>query len=301
MAWDFAAELCRHGPHAGDRVGSLADARAYCARVTRTHYENFAVASWLLPRRLVRHFETVYAYCRWADDLADETGGGTRALALLDWWRCELLDAYGGRPWHPVLVALRETVEEFDIPPEPFLNLLTAFAQDQHVKGYDTFDELRAYCANSADPVGRVVLRLFGCSTPERDALSDAICTGLQLANFCQDVVRDAAIGRVYLPREDLDRFGVSAADLTARRFTPQFRELMQFQVGRVREFFERGEPLLAALPCPAARNVALFLGGGRAILRAIERQGHDVLGRRPRVSKLTKARMLMRALARGR
>ena len=298
MPWDFTDELRQYGPHAGDRVLSPRDARAYCARGARTHYENFSVVSWLLPRHLVPHVEAVYAFCRWADDLADETGGGSRALALLDWWRFEVLDAYAGRPWHPVMVALRDTVTAFDIPPEPFFNLLAAFAQDQHAKSYDTFADLVGYCANSADPVGRLVLHLFECATPGRVELADQICTGLQLANFCQDVARDAAIGRVYLPADDLARFGVPAADLSAGRFSPQFREMMAFQVERVRGFFDAGEPLLATLPRPARRNVALFLGGGRAILCGIERQGFDVLTRRPRVSKLTKSKLLVRALA---
>ena len=297
MPWDFAAELRQFGPHAGDRMRNLSHARVYCARVTRSHYENFSVTSVLLPRLLVPHFEAVYAYCRWADDLADETGGGVRALALLDWWRSELLDAYGGRPWHPVMVALQATVKAFDIPPEPLLNLLTAFAQDQQVKTYATFAQLRGYCANSADPVGRVVLHLFGVATPERVRLSDEICTGLQLANFCQDVARDAEIGRVYLPVEDLARFGVNAADFAARRVTPQFRALMAFEVERARGFFDRGAPLLRTLPGPARRNVGLFLGGGRAILGAIERQGYDVLTSRPRVSKWAKAKLLVRAV----
>ena len=296
MPWDFAEELRQYGPHAGDRVLSLRDARAYCARVTRTHYENFSVASWLLPSHLVPHFEAVYAYCRWADDLADETGGGSRALALLDWWRFELLDAYAGRPWHPVMIALRDTVTAYNIPPEPFFNLLAAFVQDQHAKTYATFADLLGYCANSADPVGRLVLSLFESSTPGRVELSDRICTGLQLANFCQDVARDADLGRVYLPAEDLTRFGVAAADFAACRVTPAFCALMAFEVARVREFFDRGEPLLAALPRPARRNVELFLGGGRAILTAIERQGYDVLTRRPRVSKFTKAKLIARA-----
>jgi len=299
MPWDFAEELRQFGPHAGDRMCGLPAARAYCSRVTRDHSENFSVASRLLPRELVPHFEAVYAYCRWADDLADETGGGAKALALLDWWRFELLDVYGGRPWHPVLVALRETVNAFAIPPEPFLDLLLAFAQDQHTKSYATFPQLRDYCKNSANPVGRIVLHLFGCATPDRVLLSDRICTGLQLANFCQDVARDADIGRVYLPSDELARFGVTAGDLAARRVTPQFRELMAFQVTRVRAEFDDSEPLLATLPRAARRNVELFLGGGRAVLRAIERRGYDVLSSRPRVSKLTKAALVLRALIR--
>ena len=293
MGWNFADELARHGPHAGDRVMPLAEARAYCRRVTRASAENFTVASWLLPRRLVPHFEAIYAYCRWADDLGDETGGGAKALALLDWWRAEFLAVYSGRPWHPVMVALRETVREFDIPPEPFLNLLVAFAQDQHVREYATFGQLLGYCRNSANPVGQLVLRLFRCHTPERATLSDEVCTGLQLANFWQDVARDWGIGRIYVPAEDRERFGVTPADWQAQACTPPFRELMRFQVERTEQYFRRGEPLLETLPREARIDVELFLRGGRAVLAAIERQDYDVWSARPRVSKYRKARLL--------
>jgi hypothetical protein len=199
MPWDFAAELARWGPGRRDTPVSPNLARSYCARVARTHYENFTVASALLPRRLVPHFHAVYAYCRWADDLADEA----RSPELLGWWRSELLAMYAGQPRHPVMVALRGTVMRFAIPPGPFLSLLTAFEQDQWVTEYGSFADLLGYCRNSANPVGHLVLYLFGCFTPDRAALSDEVCTGLQLANFWQDVGRDLDIGRVYLPRED--------------------------------------------------------------------------------------------------
>src|SRR5437868_5535654 len=162
----FLAELSRLGPGAAPRPFTLAAARSYCARLTRTHYENFSVASLLLPRRLLPHFHAVYAYCRWADDLADEAGGGEKALALLRWWREELLRCYDGQPRHPVMVALRQTIRKFHIPPEPFLNLVFAFEQDQIVKHYQTYEQLLGYCRNSANPVGHLVLYLCEVYNP---------------------------------------------------------------------------------------------------------------------------------------
>jgi len=297
LAWNFANELARHGPHAGDRPLSLAAARSYCARVTRSHYENFSVASVLLPRRLLPHFHAVYAYCRWADDIADEIAGGDESLRLLEWWRDQLLKVYAGEARHPVFVALRETIRHFDIPPEPFSNLLAAFEQDQRVKDYDTFDQLLGYCRNSANPVGHLVLYLFACFNDERAALSDEICTGLQLANFWQDVARDAAMGRIYLPKEDRERFGISVGALRSNACTPQFVELMRFEAERTRRFFDRGEPLLAILPAQARLQVSLFLSGGRAVLDAIEKQNFDVLAKRPVVSKRQKFMLLIEAL----
>ena len=310
MGWNFAHELAQWGPASGGRKPpvssltqvppvSLSEARAYCAYVAKTHYENFTVVSLLLPRRLVRHFHAVYAYCRWSDDLADETAGGDEALGLIAWWREELLACYDGTPRHPVMIALRETVRRFDIPARPFLDLLVAFEQDQRVKRYDTFEQLLGYCCNSANPVGHLVLMLFECFDAERAALSDEVCTGLQLANHWQDVARDFANGRVYLPAEDLARFAYTDADLEARRFTPQFRELMRFEVDRARGFFERGAKLLPLLPREARVDVELFIRGGRAILHAIEGIGYDVWARRPEVSKWAKGKLLLGAVAR--
>lgn len=295
--WDFTAELSRYGPDSPGSLLGLSAARSYCARVARTHYENFTVASVLLPRKLLPHFHAVYAYCRWADDLADETGGGGRALSLLAWWREELLRMYAGEAWHPVLVALADTVKLFRIPPEPFLDLLTAFEQDQRVKRYATFADVLNYCRNSANPVGRLVLHLFECADDTRLSLSDEVCTGLQLANFWQDVVRDYAIGRVYLPREDMTRFGVPEADIAEKRFTPAFADMVRFQVDRSRGYFERGRGLLPLLPREVRVDVDLFIRGGEATLNAIERQGYDVLSRRPVVSKWEKLLLLGRAV----
>jgi len=246
-----------------------------------------------LPRRLVPHFHHVYAYCRWADDLGDETAGGDEAIRLLQWFREELLRCYDGTPRHPVMIALTETIREFRIPPEPFLDLLVAFEQDQVVKRYDTYPQLVDYCRYSANPVGRLVLYLGECFDEPRAALSDKVCTGLQLANFWQDVSRDLDIGRVYLPAEDRRHFGYTDADLEARRFTPAFSELMRFEVDRARSLFANGLQLVPLIPKNLRADIELFIRGGMAILRKIEDARFDVWKARPKLSKLDKARLI--------
>jgi squalene synthase HpnC len=293
----FEQHLARFGPDASGATLAPALARAYCRRFTSSHYENFTVVSTLLPRRLICHFHNVYAFCRWSDDLADEVGGGDRSLSLLRWWREELLRCYDGTPRHPVTIALAETVRRFAIPPEPFLDLLAAFEQDQHVKRYATFEQLLDYCRRSANPVGRLVLHLCGSFEAERAVLSDHICTALQLANFWQDVGRDFDIGRVYLPGEDRQRFGYRDADLAARRFTPEFATLLRFEVDRTRDLFYRGLPLVAKMPGVLQVDVDLFIQGGLAILRKIEAIGYNVWSRRPEVSKWEKTTLLAGAL----
>jgi squalene synthase HpnC len=293
----FLAELARLGPDAPPQPFTLPAARSYCARLARGHYENFSVASLLLPRRLLPHCHAIYAYCRWADDLADEAGGGPQALALLRWWREQLLRCYDGRPTHPVMLALQPTIRRFAIPPQPFLDLLVAFEQDQAVTRYQTYEQLLGYCRYSANPVGHLVLYLFECFDAKRAALADQICTGLQLANFWQDVARDLDIDRVYLPEEDRRRFGVSDDDLFARRTTPGFIELMRFEVERARELFRGGVPLFELLPAEVRSDVELFQRGGLAILRKIERDGYNVLARRPALAKWDKAVLLGGAL----
>jgi squalene synthase HpnC len=297
MPNSFARELRRFGPgRAPSRLGEGA-ARAYCSRLARTHYENFTVASLFLPRRLLKHFHAVYAYCRWADDLADEAGGGDEALALLRWWREELLQCYDGRPSHPVMVALRGTIRRFAIPPRPFLDLLHAFEQDQVVKRYATYEQLLDYCRYSANPVGHLVLYLCESYDAERADLADNVCTALQLANHWQDVARDFDIGRVYLPEEDRRRFGYADADLDARRFTPAFASLLRFEVDRARDLFYRGFPLVERMPPDVGPDIELFIRGGLAILGAIERCGYNVWARRPVVGKWHKLALLGRAL----
>jgi squalene synthase HpnC len=297
MATPLANELSRFGPDTPPVLVSLSRARRYCRDLALTHYENFTVASLFLPRRLLRHFHNVYAYCRFADDLADEAGGGAAALALLRWWRRELRACYAGRPRHPIMVALRETIERFQIPPRPFLDLLFAFEQDQLIKRYRTFNQLLSYCRHSANPVGHLVLYLCEAYMPERAALADCICTGLQLANFWQDVVRDYAIGRIYLPEEDRRRFGVSEADIRERNFSPAFAELMRFEVERTRALFHRGGPLVGQMSGETRLDIELFVRGGLAVLGKIERCGYNVLRARPVLAKWDKAALLTRAL----
>lgn len=278
---------------------SLAEAQAYCERLARAHYENFHVATWFLPPRLRQHFYNVYAYCRISDDLGDEVGDPQQALALLNAWEAELDACYAGSPRHPVFVALRETVRACDIPKQPFADLLRAFRQDQTVARYETFDDLLRYCQYSANPVGHLVLYVCGYRDTERQRLSDYTCTALQLANFWQDVIADLAKGRVYLPLEDLRRWGVGEDDIRLRRFTPAFRELMQFEVARAREWFDRGMPLVGLVDRELAVDIELFTRGGQEILHAIERQGYNVLERRPVISRMRKLGLLLRAAAR--
>ena len=275
---------------------SLADAREYCRRLARMHYENFSVATWFLPRRLRQDFFNVYAYCRISDDLGDEVGDPAAALALLDEWEGELNACYAGHPRHPVFVALAETVRKFEIPQREFSDLLIAFRQDQTVTRFATFDDVVGYCRYSANPVGHLVLYLCGYHDPERQRLSDYTCSALQLANFWQDVTRDYAKGRIYLPLEDMRRFNVSEDDILCGRNTPAFRALMRFQVARVREWFERGLPLVSKVSKELAIDIELFTRAGQGILNAIDRQGFAVLGRRPVISKARKLTLVARA-----
>ncbi len=293
----FATDLKRFGPDSGARPVPFAQAQLYCRQLARTHYENFSVASLLLPRRLLPHFHAIYAYCRWADDLADEVGDNSDSLRLLAWWREELRRCYAGQVTHPVMIALVPTIQRFRIPERPFLDLLTAFEQDQRIKRYRTYEELLGYCTNSANPVGHLILYLGEVFEPERAALSDCICTALQLANFWQDVARDLDIGRVYLPQEDLDRFGCTEDDLQSHRFTPAFAELMRFEVDRTRELFHKGWPLIERMPADLKGDVELFVRGGLAILGKIEACGYDVLTRRPALSRWEKGALALRLL----
>jgi squalene synthase HpnC len=275
---------------------SLAEAQEYCRRLARTHYENFSVASWFLPARLRQHFFNVYAYCRISDDLGDEVGDPAASLRLLDQWEAELDACYSGSPRHPVFVALAETVREFDVPKQPFADLLTAFRQDQTVSRYQTFDDVVGYCHNSANPVGHLVLYLCGYRDAERQRLSDFTCTALQLANFWQDVSDDYGKGRIYLPLEDLKRYAVSEEDIAGQRNTAAFCEMMRFEVERAREWFTQGLPLIKKVDKELAIDLELFSRGGQEILHAIEHQRFNVLGNRPSISKSRKLALVARA-----
>jgi len=270
---------------------------AECERVARHHYENFTLGSRLLPRHLRRHIAAVYAFARTADDLADEEPEAARALAGLDAWERELEACYAGAPGHPIFVALAETVRAFAIPITPFRRLLAAFRMDAQFRGFHTFDELQHYCVHSANPVGHLVLYLFGHADAERQARADDICTALQLTNFWQDLAIDLAKGRIYLPREDMARFGYTADELARHAVTPAFRALMAFECGRARALFARGLALADMLGHMAGREVRLFAWGGMAILDRLEAGGYDVFTARPTLSRWAKAGLVARSL----
>jgi squalene synthase HpnC len=277
---------------------SLKEAQQYCSRLAHSHYENFSVVTWFLPKPLHQHFYNVYAYCRISDDLGDEVGDPQQSLALLDQWEAELAQCYSGEPRHPVFVALRQTVRELEIPQHEFSDLLRAFRQDQTTTRYQTFADVLGYCQYSANPVGHLVLYLCGYRDAERQKLSDFTCTALQLANFWQDVAVDYGKGRVYLPLEDLAKYGVREDDIAQRRARPAFVEMMKFEVARAREWFRMGLPLAGMVDKHLALDIELFSRGGLEILNAIERQGYDVLQRRPVISKPRKVWLLARAAA---
>jgi squalene synthase HpnC len=279
---------------------TTAEAEAYTRWLATHHYENFQVVSFLLPKRLHQDFYNVYAYCRWADDLGDEMGAPVESLRLLAWWREQLDAMYAGQAAHPVFVALRGTVERHSIPQEPFADLIRAFEQDQTVTRYAAWEDVYAYCRYSANPVGRLVLYLCGYSDAERQQLSDATCTALQLANFWQDVAVDLEKDRVYIPLEVLARHGYTIEDLYARRMTPAFSEVMREIVARSRELFAEGLPLSSMVDRRLALDIDLFSRGGMRVLDKIAEQDYDVLSRRPVISKAERVWLLLGSLARA-
>jgi squalene synthase HpnC len=292
----FSAELERFGPQAGVRAAlSLADAEAYCRRLAGSHYENFTVASWLLPRALRQHFYNLYAYCRWSDDLADEASSPAESRMLLDWWESQLQDCYRGVSRHPVFAALGETIAAFSIPIDPLADLLVAFRQDQQVDRYPNFAALLEYCRYSANPVGRLVLYLGRTFNDECARFSDSICTGLQLTNFCQDVAGDWDRGRVYLPQETLLAHGYTDDMFARRQCNTAFCRALEQEIDRAEGFLRAGLPLVELMP-PALRvDLALFAAGGLAILDAIRRVDYDVWSRRPTIGKGRQVRLLAR------
>jgi squalene synthase HpnC len=294
---DLAAELARFGPGASWPAVSLDQAEAYCRRLATSHYENFTVASRLFPRRIFQHLCNVYAYCRWADDLADQPVVESTPLALLDWWEAELHAAYAGEARHPVFVALRRTITEFDLPPQPLADLLVAFRRDQMQTRYGTLDELQSYCHKSANPVGRIVLYLGRSVDEENVRLSNSICTGLQLANFWQDVKRDYDRGRIYIPRDDWSIGGWDESRFAAQQFDDGFRRMLEPLVADAEARLKAGQPLVRRVARDLRLPVSVFIGGGQAILAAIRQSGYDVWSRRPTVSRLTKLRLIGGAL----
>ncbi|HET9482205.1 MAG TPA: squalene synthase HpnC [Candidatus Polarisedimenticolia bacterium] len=264
--------------------------------MAREHYENFPVASLLLPRGKRRHVAAIYAFARQADDFADEPAHGSNRLELLADWRLRLDRAAAGSADHPVFIALADTIGRYRLPVSLLHDLLTAFEQDVSVTSYRTFEELLGYCRCSANPVGRLLLHLFGRADEPLLAQSDAVCTALQLANFWQDIAIDLDKGRCYIPIEDLERFGCGAAQLALRRATPPFVEVMRHQVARTRELFGRGAGLPAAVGGRLGFELKLVMLGGSRILDRIEQAGYDVFHNRPTLGPPDWGRLLMRA-----
>ena len=281
-----------------NKAPTLAEARVWCKHLAETHYENFHVATWFLPERLRPHFHAIYAYCRVSDDLGDEVGNTAQSLALLDLWGRELDACYEGRARHPVFVALAETIRACSIPKEPFADLLTAFRQDQVVTRYASMQDVLGYCRYSANPVGRLVLYTCGYTDEELFRLSDATCSALQLANFWQDVRVDFAKDRVYIPQDDMQRFGVTDTNLQQGIATPEFRALLKHEVEFARRLFHQGLPLIERVNRDLALDLDLFSRGGLEILNAIEHQDYDVLSARPAISKRTKLGLALRAVS---
>jgi squalene synthase HpnC len=272
-------------------------AQEYTRWLATHHYENFNVASWLLPKQLHQHFYNLYAYCRWADDLGDEIPERERALELLDWWERELDACYEGKPSHPVFVALRETIVAKDVPKQPFADLLKAFRQDQVVKRYPTWDSVIDYCVYSANPVGRLVLYLCGYRDEQCQRLSDATCTALQLANFWQDVSRDLEKGRIYIPLDRAAMRGLTEKEIVGRKFDERYVELMKDLIAQTRELFDQGMPLAKMLDGKLSVDLEMFSRGGIAVLDAIEAMGYDTLHARPTITKGKQIRLLGRVV----
>jgi squalene synthase HpnC len=260
----------------------------------RAATENFPVASLLFPRELRPHLRAVYGFARLVDILGDEWEGDR--LAALDQLEAEVEACYSGTPRWPVMRELQPTIREFDLPRQPFLRLIEANRMDQRIPEYETWADLKHYCVHSADPVGRLVLGLLRRDRePRLVGWSDDVCTGLQLVNFLQDVPRDLALGRIYLPAEDRRRFGVTELD----RPGEPLRRLLAFEAGRARGLLSSGEPLRAELGGRAGRGVGLFARGGLAALEALEEANWDVFTQRPAPSRLRLARAAVAALVR--
>ena len=275
------------------------EALEYTRWLATNHYENFHVASFLLPRDLHQDFYNVYSFCRWADDLGDEIGDRGESLKLLAWWRSELEAMYHGDASHPVFVALRSTVKRFEIPMVPFDRLIQAFEQDQRTGRYETWDDVFGYCVNSANPVGHLVLYLCGYRDVERQRLSDSTCTALQLANFWQDVTVNLQKDRVYLPLELLRKNEYTVDELFARKFDARFERVMREAVDFTEDLFRRGLPLIKAVNRRVALDLELFSRGGMRILEKIRFQGYDVLKARPAISKWERVGILIGCLPR--
>ena len=310
-------QLDTYGP---DRCELLSYEQAcnYTRDLARSQYENFTVVSWLLPKRLRDDFRHVYSFCRWADDLGDETGDCQRSVELLTWWRRELDACYDGRPRHPVFVALMPTIQKHDIPRKPFDDLIDAFVQDQTITRYDRFEDVCDYCTRSANPVGRLVLYLCGYRDEHRQTLSDATCSALQLANFWQDVRRDILErDRAYLPRDvagehglDLDAMvaavkaegdslgGAVKLSAATTAMLPAYCSAVRVLCERTQAMFDAGRALWPLVDAKVRLDLKLFTLGGEHTLKSIKKLDYNTLAVRPTVGKGAKLSLMIQAVA---
>ena len=290
-------DLSRFGPNAPSQTMSLGIARQYCKSLANSHYENFSVASLLLPAAMRQDLYNIYAYCRWSDDLADESGAAEQSLELLAWWRAELRACFEGNAKHPVFVAMKSTIDQHHLPIDPFEHLLDAFVQDQTVTRYNSHLQVLDYCRGSANPVGRILLKLAGVDDEPAEQLSDRICTGLQIANFCQDIQQDASLNRIYLPKDLWQRFQLTENEILAGQCTEPLRYALKVWVGLARTSLVSGLPLVNRTPRWLARDIQLFTRGGLTILDNIAKANFDVWTKPIEVSKKQKLVLLMRAI----
>ncbi|MCH2142050.1 MAG: squalene synthase HpnC [Phycisphaerales bacterium] len=305
MSEGIVSQLDRWGPGHSSICGS-ADAAAYCRALTLGRYENFSVLSRLVPKHLEDGVCAVYAFCRWADDLGDEIADPEEAKSLLDWWRAQLESCFQGNASHPVYVALQPVIEQYKLDSTEFHHLIDAFVQDQHINRYQTWGQVVDYCTRSADPVGRLVLRLCKADrSKEQLSWSDAVCTGLQLANHWQDVQRDLLErNRIYLPMEDsgIDDFEsrliatVQMGHAPDPTFLDSYRSFIRTLVHRTRPLLEQAQQLSASLEPDVRPMISLFAQGGWAVLDLIEQSNCETALYRVRISKLRKAWLVWQA-----
>jgi squalene synthase HpnC len=290
-------DLAKFGPGSSRSTSSLLESQKYCRELAHRHYENFSIASFLVPKKLRQDFFNVYAYCRWSDDLADEMGSAEESTFLLRWWRDELIGCFAGKRVHPVFTALGSTIDKHQLGHAPFSALLDAFQADQVKNRYETDSQILEYCQGSANPVGRIILKLAKVENQTALALSDSICTGLQIANFCQDIKRDAMRNRIYLPRERWLKHHVDESMFLQAKVTPELQLALSEWCDLAHGYLTSGLALVQQVPFWLARDVQLFARGGMAILRNIARHRFDSWSYPIEVTKLQKLSLLARAI----
>lgn len=299
--WNRQGEACvlgdlkEFGPEMRDSV-SLERARYYCRQLTKNHYENFSVASRLVPSGFRQHLANVYSFCRWADDLSDEIASNEESVAMLNWWRESLYRCYEGDCRHPVFVALSDTISQFKIPIDPFEKLIDAFCVDQRKFRYATDGEVLEYCSGSANPVGRILLFMVGKHNDQTIPLSDSICSGLQIANFCQDVRRDAARDRIYLPWTYWSKHQLTESSILNGGQQEQLRDALSEWAMFARGMLQDGLPLVSLVPLWLARDLQLFVRGGLHLLDELARNDYDSWTKSIEVSKVAKLKLILRA-----